>query len=56
MIQHKSFTFRSICFFCLYAVSTLVWNPNVGRGTLHLVIVELLYYLCVVLDTALSFV
>jgi hypothetical protein len=36
-----SFTFRSICFlFCLFAVSTLVWNPNVGQGTSQLVIVE----------------
>jgi hypothetical protein len=47
MTQYMSFTFRSICFLgCLYAVSALVWNPNVGQGTSHLVIVELLYYLC----------
>jgi hypothetical protein len=49
MIRYKSFTFRSVFFSCLYAVSTLVWNPNVGHGTLQLVIVELLYYLCVLL-------
>jgi hypothetical protein len=53
MIQYKSYTFRSVFSFCLYAVSTLVWNPNVGQGTSQLVIVELLYYLCVLLDTAL---
>jgi hypothetical protein len=52
MMQYKSFTFRSSCFL-LYAVSTLVWNPNAGQGTPQLVIVELLYYLCVLLDTTL---
>jgi hypothetical protein len=55
MTQHKSFTFRSICFlFLLYAVPTLAWNPNVGQGTSQLVIVESLYCLCVLLDAALS--
>jgi hypothetical protein len=54
MIQYKPFTFRSSCFlFCLYAVSTLVWNPNVGQSTSEFMIVELLHYLCVLLNTEL---
>jgi hypothetical protein len=55
MTQYKSFTFRSICFlFGLNAVPTLAWNPNEDQGTSQLVIVELLYCLCKLLDTALS--
>jgi hypothetical protein len=54
MIQYMSFTFRSVFFFCLHAVFKLAWNPNVGQGTSQLVIVESLYCLCELLDTALS--
>jgi hypothetical protein len=54
MIQYKSFTFKSVLFFCLYAVPTLACNPNVGQGTSQLVIVESLYCLCELLGTALS--
>jgi hypothetical protein len=55
MIQYKSFNLGLVCFlFCLYAVSTLAWNPNVGQVTSQLVIVESLYGLCVLLDTALA--
>jgi hypothetical protein len=54
MIQCKSFTFWSTVFVFLYAVPTLAWNPNIGQGTSQLVIVELLYCLCKLLDTALS--
>jgi hypothetical protein len=47
MTQYKSFTFKSVFFLGggLFAVSTLVWSPNVGHGTSQLAIVELLYYL-----------
>jgi hypothetical protein len=40
-----------VFFFWLCAVSTLAWTPNGGQGTSQLVIVELLYCLCVLLDT-----
>jgi hypothetical protein len=55
MIQYKSFSFMSLYFyFCVNAVPTLAWNPNVIQGTSQLVIVESLYCLCELLDTALS--
>jgi hypothetical protein len=54
MTQYKSFTFRSVFFFWLNAVPTLAWNRNVGQGTSQLVIVESLYCLCELLNTALS--
>jgi hypothetical protein len=48
MTQYKSFPLL------LYAVSMLAWNPIVDQGTSQFVIVELLYCLCVLLDTVLS--